>query len=94
MIIEESPTQIEEDECDRWFLLALEQGSDYEEEEIGVLEHRPLHHSSIFAASSPALPEPMSGTGNRPMLVEESPAPNYIMVEHSRALLWRTLQCL
>ena len=56
MIIEESPTQIEEDECERWFLLALEQGTDDEEEAIGVLEHRPLHHSSIFVASSPALP--------------------------------------
>ena len=53
-IIEESPTQIEEDECDQWFSLALEQGNDDEEEEIGVLEHRPLHHSSISVASSPA----------------------------------------
>ena len=84
-IIEESPTQIEEDECDQWFPLALEQGNDDEEEEIGVLEHRPLHHSPISVASSPAPPEPMSGTRDRPMLVEESPAPHYIMVEDSPA---------
>ena len=84
-IIEESPTQIEEDECDQWFPLALEQGNDDEEEEIGVLEHRPLHHSPISVASSPAPPEPMSGTRDRPMLVEESPVPHYIMVEDSPA---------
>ena len=36
--IEESPAQIEEDECDRWFPLASEQGSYDEREEIGVLE--------------------------------------------------------
>ena len=84
-IIEESPTQIEEDECDQWFPLALEQGNDDEEEEIGVLEHRPLHHSPISVASSPAPLEPMSGTRDRPMLVEESPAPHYIMVEDSPA---------
>ena len=82
-IIEESPAQIEEDECDQWFPLAVEQGNDDEEEEIGVLEHRPLHHSPISLASSPAPPEPMSGTRDRPMLVEESPAPDYIMVEES-----------
>ena len=68
-IIEESPTQIEEDECDQWFPLALEQGNNDEEEEIEVLEHRPLHHSPISVASSPAPPEPMSGTRDRPMLV-------------------------
>ena len=84
-IIEESPTQIEEDECDQWFPLALEQGNNNEEEEIGVLEHRPLHHSTISVASSTALPEPMSGTRDRRMLVEESPAPHYIMVEDSPA---------
>ena len=84
-IIEESPTQIEGDECDRWFTLALEQPSDDQEEEIGVLKHRPLHHSPISVASSPVLPEPMSGTRNRHMLVEESPAPHYIMVEDSPA---------
>ena len=84
-IIEESSTQIEEDECDQWFPLALEQGNDDEEEEIGVLEHRPLQHSPISSASSPAPPEPMSGTRDRPMLVEESPAPRYIMVEDSSA---------
>ena len=84
-IIEESPMQIDEDECDQWFPLALEQGTDDEEEEIGVLEHRPLHHSPISVASSPAPPEPMSRTRDRPMLVEESPAPHYIMVEDSPA---------
>ena len=93
-IIEESPTQIEEDECDRWFPLALEQGSDDEKEGTGVVEHRPLHQSPISVASSPASPEPMSGTTYRPMLVEESlalhnimvqdsPAPQYIVVEES-----------
>ena len=64
--------------------LALEQGSDNEEEEIGVLTHRPLHHSPISVASSPALFEPMLGTKNRPMLVKKSPGPHYIMVEDSR----------
>ena len=84
-IIEESPTQIEEDECDQWFPLAVEQGNDDEEEEIGVLERHELHHSPISVASSPATPEPMSGTWDRPMLVEESPAPHYITVEDSPA---------
>ena len=70
---------------DRWFPLAFEQGSNDEEEEIGVLEHRPLHHSPISVASSPALPEPMSVTRNCPMLVDKSPAPNYIIVEDSPA---------
>ena len=84
-IIEESPTEIEENECDQWFPLALEQGNDDEEEEIGVLERHELHHSPISVASSPAPPEPMSGTRDRPMLVEESPAPHYIMVEDSPA---------
>ena len=84
-IIEESPTQIEEDECEQWFPLALEQGNDDEEEEIGVLESRALHHSPISVASSPAPPEPMSGIKDRPMLVEDSPAPHYIMVEDSPA---------
>ena len=84
-IIEESPTQIEEDECDQWFPLAVEQGNDDEEEEIGVLERHELHHSPISVASSPAPPEPMSGTRDRPMLVEESPAPHYIAVEDSPA---------
>ena len=84
-IIEESPTQIEEDECDQWFPLAVEQWNDDEEEEIGVLEHHELHHSLISVASSPAPPEPMSGTRDRPMLVEESPAPHYITVEDSPA---------
>ena len=82
-IIEESPTQIKEDECDQWFPLALEQGGDDEEEQSGVLEHRPLYHSPNSVASSPAPPEPMSGTRNRPMLVEESLAPDYIVVEDS-----------
>ena len=50
-----------------------------------MLEHRPLHHSPISVASSPAPPEAMSGTRDRPMLVEESPAPHYIMVEDSPA---------
>ena len=82
-IVEESPTQIKEDECDQWFPLALEQENDNEEEEIGVLEPHELHHSPISDASSPAPPEPMSGTRDRPMLVEESPAPCYIRVEDS-----------
>ena len=51
-----------------------------------MLEHRPLHHSPISVASSPAPPEPMSGTRDRPMLVEESSAPHYIMAENSPAL--------
>ena len=84
-IIEESPTQLEEDECDQWFPLALEQGIDDEEEEIGVLERHELHHSPISVASSPAPPEPVSGTRDCPMLVEKSPAPHYIMVEDSPA---------
>ena len=50
----ESPEQIEEDECDRWFPLALEQGGNDEEEEIGVLERCALHLSPVFVASSPA----------------------------------------
>ena len=83
-IIEESPTQIEEDECDQWFARAFEQGSD-DGEEIGVLDHRPLHHSPISVASLPAPPESLSGTRNRPMLVEESPAPHYIMAGDSPA---------
>ena len=87
-IIEESSTQIEEDECDQWFPVALEQGNDDEEEKIGVLEHRPLHHSPLSVASSPALPEPMSGTRDRPMLLEESPAPHYLVVEDSPAPQW------
>ena len=33
---------MEENECDPWFPLALEQRSNDEEEEIGVLEHKPL----------------------------------------------------
>ena len=52
LIVQDSPRQIEEDECDRWSPLAFEQGSDDEEEEIGVLEHRPLHRSPISFASS------------------------------------------
>ena len=84
-IIEESPTQIKEDECDQWFPLAVEQGNDDEEEEIGVLERHELHHSPISVASSPAPPEPMSGTRDRPTLMEESPAPHYITVEDSPA---------
>ena len=84
-IIEEFPAQMEEDECDRWFPLPLEQGSDAEGEEIGVLEHRELQHSPISVASSPEQPEPMSGTRNRPMLVEESSALHYIMVQDSPA---------
>ena len=41
--------------------------------------------SPFSPASSPAPPEPMSGTRDRPMLVEESPAPHYIMVEDTQA---------
>ena len=55
---------------------------------IGVLEHRPLHHSPDSVASSPEPPAPMSGTRSSPMLVQESPAPHYIMVEDSRARLY------
>ena len=84
-IIEESPMQVEEDECDQWFPLAVEQGNDDEGEEIGVLERHELHHSPISVALSPAPPEPMSGTRDRPMHVEESPAPHYIMVQDSPA---------
>ena len=36
-------------------------------------------------APSPAPPEPISGTRDRPVLVEESPAPHYITVEDSPA---------
>ena len=50
-----------------------------------MLDHRPLHHFPISVASSPAPPEPMSGTRDRPMLVEESLAPHYIMLEDSPA---------
>ena len=39
--------------------------------------------SPISFASSPAPPEPMAGTRDRPTLVEESPAPHYIMMEDS-----------
>ena len=84
-IIEESPTQIEEDECDQWFLLAWGQGNDDEEEDNGALERHELNHSPISIASSPAPPEPMPGTRDRPVLVEEFPAPHYIMVEDSPA---------
>ena len=84
-IVDESPTQIEEDECDQWFLQALGQGNDYEEEEIGVLERHELHDSPISSPSSPAPPELMSGTRDGPMLVEESLAPHYIMMEDSPA---------
>ena len=76
---------MEQDECDQWFFLALEPGNDDEEEEIGVLERRALHHSPISVASSPTPPDPISGTRDRPMLVEESRAPHYIMVEDSPA---------
>ena len=84
-IIKEAPTRIEEHECDQWFPLALEQGSDNEEEEIRVVERRELHHSPISVALSPARPGPMSGTRICPLLVDESPAPHYIMVEDSAA---------
>ena len=84
-LILESPTQIEEDECDQWSPPALEQGSDDEGEEIGVLERRARQHSPISVASPPAMPEPMSGTTDRPMLVEESPEARYIVVEDSPA---------
>ena len=50
-----------------------------------MLERHELHHSTISVASSPAPPEPMSGTRDRRMLEEESPAPHYIMVEDSPA---------
>ena len=69
----------------RWFLLALEHGSDDEGEEIGMLERREPHHSPISVVSLRAPPEPMSGTKNRPLLVEESLGPHYIIVEDSLA---------
>ena len=50
-----------------------------------MLERHEIHHSPISFASSPTPPEPMLGTRARPMLVEESPAPHYIMVEDSLA---------
>ena len=50
-----------------------------------MLERHELHHSPISVASSPAPPEPMAGTRDRPMLVDESPAPHYITVEDSPA---------
>ena len=50
-----------------------------------MLERHELHHPPISVASSPATPEPMSGTRDRPMLVEDSLAPHYIMVEDSLA---------
>ena len=84
-IIEESFTQIEGDECDQWFPLAVERGDDNEEEGIGVLERHELHRSPISVASSPAPPERMSGTRDRPTLVEGSPAPHYITPEDSPA---------
>ena len=77
-IIEKSPAQIEEDEWDRWVPLPLEQGGDTEEEEMGVLENRALHHSPISVAASPAPPEPMSETRDHPTLVQESAVPHYI----------------
>ena len=46
-----------------------------------MLELYELHHSPISVPSSPAPPEPMSGTRDHRILVEESPAPDYIMVE-------------
>ena len=89
-VMVESSSQIEEDECDRWFPPALKQRSDDEEEEIGVLERSVLHHSPISVASSPAPPEPMSGTRDQPTLVEESPAPHSIIMEDPQPLniLW------
>ena len=50
-----------------------------------MLERHQPHPSPISVASLPPPPEPMSGTRDRPMLVEESPAPDYIMVEDSPA---------
>ena len=50
-----------------------------------MLERRALQHSPISVASSPAPPEPMSGTRDRPMLVDKSRAPHFIMVEDSPA---------
>ena len=50
-----------------------------------MLEHHELRHSPFSVASLAAPPEPMSGTRNRPMLVKESPAPHYHMVEDSPA---------
>ena len=46
-----------------------------------MLGRRELYQSPISVASSPAPPQPMSGTRERPMLVKESPAPHYIMAE-------------
>ena len=96
-LIMDSPAQIKQDECDRWFPLVLEEGGDDEEEEIGVLARRALHHSPISVASSPAPPEPMSGTRDEPTLVEESPAPTtswWRTVWPPSILWWRKLRCL
>ena len=50
-----------------------------------MLERCALHQFPISVASSPAGPEPMSGTRDQAGVVEESPAPHYIMVEDSPA---------
>ena len=50
-----------------------------------MLECHELHDFALSVALSPAPSAPMSWTKNRPMLVEESPAPQYIMVEDSSA---------
>ena len=50
-----------------------------------MLERRALQHSPISVASWTAPHEPMSATRDHPMLVEESPAPHYIMLEDSLA---------
>ena len=50
-----------------------------------MLERHELHHSPISISLSPAPSGPMSGTRNWPMLVRESPPPQYIIVEYSPA---------
>ena len=50
-----------------------------------MLERHELHHSPTSVASSPAPPEPMSGTRDHLMLVEESQVPHYIMAKDSPA---------
>ena len=96
-IMEASPKQIEEDECHQWFPLALKQGNDDEEGEIGVLKHRPLHHSPISVPSSPASPEPVQGPGIAPCLWKNPRHPTtscWRTLWPLSALLWRNLRCL
>ena len=82
MLIMKSLGQIEEDQCDLWFLPVLEQRGYNEEEEFGVLECRKLHHSPVSVPSLPAPSEPMSETRDQPTLVEETPVPHYMVEDY------------